>query len=123
MSDSSALYLDLLKLCLTNFINGASEQKPVLARRRLKRRIVSALAARGIQMVRPTPFDPALRAEGRDWPPNADSMIGLKRLDNLQFCVEDVLARKVPGDLIETGVWRGGATILMRAVLKAHGVS
>jgi O-methyltransferase len=28
----------------------------------------------------------------------------------------------VPGDLIETGVWRGGSTILMRAVLEAYGV-
>jgi O-methyltransferase len=27
----------------------------------------------------------------------------------------------VPGDLIETGVWRGGAVILMRAVLEAYG--
>jgi hypothetical protein len=50
-------------------------------------------------------------------------MIGLKRLDNLQFCVEDALARGVPGDLMETGVWRGGAAILMRAVLAAHGVA
>src|SRR5947209_863300 len=45
------------------------------------------------------------------------------RLSNLQFCVEDVLKNGVPGDLIETGVWRGGASILMRAVLKAHGVT
>jgi O-methyltransferase len=27
----------------------------------------------------------------------------------------------VPGDLIETGVWRGGATIFMRGILKAYG--
>ncbi len=132
MSNSTTLYLDLLKLCLTNFLNGATEQTPVHARTRLKQKIVNAFAARGIQMVRPSPFDPALRAEGRDealpdgsryWPPYAESMIGLKRLDNLQFCIEDALTQKIPGDLIETGVWRGGATIFMRAVLKAHGVS
>jgi hypothetical protein len=29
----------------------------------------------------------------------------------------------VPGDLIETGVWRGGATIFMRALLKLEGVT
>ena len=29
----------------------------------------------------------------------------------------------MPGDLIETGVWRGGATIFMRAMLKARGVT
>ncbi len=50
-------------------------------------------------------------------------MIGLKRLDNLQFCVDDVLTNAIPGDLIETGVWQGGATIFMRAILKAHGVT
>src|SRR5207247_7268875 len=53
----------------------------------------------------------------------AHAMIGLKRLDNLEFCIEQVIAKGVPGDLIETGVWRGGATIFMRAVLKAYGVT
>ena len=51
------------------------------------------------------------------------TMIGLERLDNLRFCVEDVLKKGVPGDLIETGVWRGGAVIFMRALLKAHDVT
>ena len=50
-------------------------------------------------------------------------MLPLARLDNLQFCIDDVLANDVPGDLIETGVWRGGATIFMRAMLKARGVT
>ncbi len=59
--------------------------------------------------------------EGTDWPEFAETMIGLKRLDNLHQCVRDVLERKVPGDLIETGVWRGGATIFMRAALEAYG--
>jgi hypothetical protein len=59
MSDSTAtaLYLDLLKLCLTNFINGAAEQKPLQSQQRLKQKIVNAFAARGIQMVRPAPFE------------------------------------------------------------------
>jgi O-methyltransferase len=42
-------------------------------------------------------------------------------MENIQHCVETVLRDDVPGDLIETGVWRGGATIFMRGVLKAHG--
>jgi hypothetical protein len=49
----------------------------------------------------------------------AVSMLPLGRLDQLQDCIVDVVAQGVPGDLIETGVWRGGATIFMRAVLKA----
>jgi hypothetical protein len=48
-------------------------------------------------------------------------MIGRKRLSHLQRCIEEVLREHIPGDLIECGVWRGGATIFMRAVLKAYG--
>lgn len=51
-----------------------------------------------------------------------DTTIGLKRLDNLQFCIERVVNDVVEGDLIETGVWRGGATIFKRAVLTALGI-
>jgi len=53
----------------------------------------------------------------------AVSMMPIARFDNLRSCIEDVIARGVPGALIETGVWRGGATIFMRAVLCAHGVT
>jgi hypothetical protein len=55
------------------------------------------------------------------WPVRAHTMIGLKRLDNIQLCVETAIRDGIPGDLIETGVWRGGACIFMRAVLKAYG--
>ena len=68
-------------------------------------------------------FDVPVRVEGRDWPARAHTMIGLKRLANVRECVERVLADNVPGDLIETGVWRGGTTIFMRAILKVHGVT
>src|ERR1017187_1152000 len=60
-------------------------------------------------------------ANGTFWPARAHTMIGHKRLNNLQTCVESVLRHSVPGDLIETGVWRGGACIFMRAILKAYG--
>jgi hypothetical protein len=51
------------------------------------------------------------------------TMIGRRRMDNIEACVERILADGVPGDLIETGVWRGGATIFMRGLLAAHGVT
>ena len=101
MSQSTSLYLDLMKACLTNTIYG---DENILGGGR-------------------KPFDEGIRAEGRDWPACGHTMVGRKRLDNVQFCVEDALARGVPGDLMETGVWRGGVVILMRAILKAHGVT
>ncbi len=58
-----------------------------------------------------------------EWRQPAHTMAGLKRLDNVQACLEQVLADDVPGDLIETGVWRGGVPIFMRAMLAAHGVT
>src|SRR5450755_338933 len=69
------------------------------------------------------PFDRKTREIGMDWPARAHSMIGKKRMLQLQRAAEFVLERGIPGDFIETGVWRGGACILLRAVLKAHGVT
>lgn len=80
-----------------------------------------ALALGGLQLVKKKVVSPQQREEGSIWPGYADTMIGLKRLDNVQSCVESVLRDNVRGDLIETGVWRGGACILMRAILAAHG--
>lgn len=51
------------------------------------------------------------------------TMIGLARLRNITECVEDTIKNNIPGDLIETGVWRGGATILMKSILDKHKVS
>ena len=67
-------------------------------------------------------FDRAQRTEGKDWPSRALSMIGARRMLQLQRAAEFVIERGVPGDFVETGVWRGGACILMRAVLAAYGV-
>lgn len=58
-----------------------------------------------------------VRLNGYDWPSRAKTMIGLKRLDNIEDCIEKILEDNIEGDFIETGVWRGGATILMKAIL------
>lgn len=63
------------------------------------------------------------RLNGYDWPANADTMIGLNRLNNIELCIYNILKDNIEGDFIETGVWRGGATIFMRAVLKESGIS
>ncbi len=121
-----ALYLDLLKKCLTRYIFGdayVAVEPSTRFRRALYEGVRKVLAARKLALARPVPFDPKVRAEGHDTPGNAETMIGLRRLDNLEYCITDVLRRNVPGDLIETGAWRGGATIFMRAVLKAYAVT
>ena len=61
------------------------------------------------------------REQGLDWPPDAETMVGIKRLENVQACIADVVRDGVPGDLIEAGTWRGGCAIFMRAALAAFG--
>lgn len=56
-------------------------------------------------------------------PEHAETMLGMNRVENIQFCLEDALAAGVPGDFVETGVWRGGACVFARAILRVHGVT
>ncbi len=65
------------------------------------------------------PFDAALRDKGLDWPLTAFSMIGRQRMQNVRDLVVDCIRRGIPGDLVETGVWRGGSCIFMRGILRA----
>lgn len=83
--------------------------------------ITSFFDRRGIELVHRVRFDPEKRLLGRDWPLQADTMIGVKRMENICNCVKEVVEAQIPGDLVETGVWRGGASILMRAALEAYG--
>lgn len=114
-------YLDLLRGCLTRELFIDQEWWDV----RLddveggREAVAPMLSANGWRLVRRG--GAGERAEGRDWPPTAETMIGTARLDNLTRCCISALQHEVPGDFVETGVWRGGATILMRGVLEALG--
>jgi len=63
----------------------------------------------------------SLREHGQDWPTVAVTMAGLKRLDSLRECVDTVVSDAIPGDIIETGVWRGGSMIYARMLLDVLG--
>ncbi len=54
---------------------------------------------------------------------NADmlTMIGYKRLSNIEDLIKDIVLNNIEGDVIETGVWRGGACIFMRKLLNELG--
>lgn len=73
--------------------------------------------------------------DGSSWPPEfkmvsssestiekcqAPTMVGMRRIDNVQFVLEDIIQRGIKGDFIETGVWKGGVGIFARAVLTAY---
>lgn len=61
------------------------------------------------------------RIDGLDWPLTAETMVSHKRLDNLRELIQQIVNEQIEGDFIETGVWRGGASIFMKAVLYTLG--
>ena len=118
------MYLDLLKRCLTRELFpdtlhpvGRGRSMVDMVYRPVRR----LLARRRLELVRRLPYDASARADGRDRPEDAETMVGLRRLDNLERCILQVVRDGVAGDLIETGVWRGGSTIFMKGVLVAYG--
>ena len=62
--------------------------------------------------------------DGSQWPPagtgQAITMTGIRRIDNLQFILEDIIERELDGDFIELGVWKGGLCILATSIFHAY---
>lgn len=102
-------YLDLLKLSLCDLAGAGTRTVSWTGDRRVFSRELT-----GADQLE-------WRIAGRDWPLNALTMVGLRRLDDLQACIESVVGDGVDGDVIEAGTWRGGASILIRATLDALG--
>lgn len=103
MTDPAQLYLRLLKKTLVNMIY-LEHEPPIHGEVSLEKREY-------------------VRTRGGDWPWFGHTMIGLERLDNIHRCMEVALAEDIPGDFMECGVWRGGAVIFMRGVLRAAGIT
>jgi len=123
-------YLDLMKGILTRAIvaTGIERQtvRPWGPKSKLVHKFNSFAARWGFEVVRLAPtvrehyVEPVHESDHRV--EGAETMLGTAQLDRMQRCIEDVLENNVPGDLLEAGVWRGGMTIFMRAVLAAHQV-
>jgi hypothetical protein len=95
-----SLYLDLLKKCLARTL------------------FPDANYNMDMQIV---PYDPEARRLGHLWPTEALTLVGVERLNLVEKACLDVVANNIPGDFVECGVWRGGCSILMRAVLAETG--
>ncbi len=123
-NDQPSLYLDLLKRLLTRTLF-PEELLPVEPQTRFRKfasaPLRSAASILGVELVRRVPVQPGQREEGGEWPRTAETMIGIRRLDNIQEAIKTVIAETIPGDWLETGVWRGGASIFARACLAAYG--
>lgn len=100
------LKMEVLKRALIGSLN--EEQKEMFVSDKLSDDEIIKLSTEQI---------PENRLYGKDWPTNAETMIGYSRLSNLQDCLLDVIKNNIEGDVIETGVWKGGSCILMKRII------
>lgn len=124
-----ARYLELLKRALTNLIypehelrirhllHADHQEQDRLDRDRLLRDIRYRSADAFETLVRAKQVGAILHREVTRY---SHTAIGMKRLNNLQACAEQVFAEAIPGDFMEAGVCQGGATIFMRALQVAY---
>jgi O-methyltransferase len=97
MTDIPGMYIDLLKKCLLDDIY------------KVQKNLANNSLATDNDI-----------ENGTHWPERAHTMIGRKRMNNIKFCIDEVLKNNIEGDIIETGVWRGGACIFIKGILKAY---
>lgn len=62
------------------------------------------------------------RRYGLDWPTDAETMVGERRLQNVFQLCQDTIMYNVPGDFMECGIWKGGCIIAMGAVIQKLGM-
>lgn len=98
---SKDLYLGLMKKCINNYLYLGGE--------------------RGFDSY--SPVDDG-RYQNYKWTiprySQPHSLLFGSQLDLLEKIIIEIDRECIPGDFIETGVWRGGAVIFMRAVLEAY---
>ena len=128
MTSVADRYIELVKRAVNGELQGAQTLlEPVQPSGWFRRTVANLLRSQGVLPMRPATIAESTYATGVGWPSSrayhGESMIGRARLDNVIQAVDSALSEGIPGDVIETGAWRGGATILMRAVLAARDIN
>ncbi len=127
-SSLDQLYLDLLKRMLTRALvaknierHSINSGRPVFAIvNKLIKMILAPLNLELVKLVQSGVEDYTESTHSANTRNNeAETMLGIKQLDQMQAAVTDVVNNNIPGDVLEAGVWRGGMTIFMRGVLRA----
>ena len=115
-------YVELLMHCVTRTGFGEVPREVAVSddvEPELRDRLQEYLENHEVMLVSRRTVDPAVRDIGGDWPSEAETMIGMQRLRQFGLAVGQAVAESVEGDVLEAGVWRGGACILARGALEA----
>jgi len=129
---TSTLYLDLLKKAILGELYVENELRLLYLRDCLKGTQAFDMATYlDIRRRREAAFEEYVtgRAVGINYKRSLENlgfqhtMIGRKRLENIDYCLDVILRDRITGDAIECGVWRGGAALYMRGFFAAHCVT
>lgn len=101
-------YLEVLKRALVGSLDDGTKSQFI--NNSLSESEIANLAIQKIPSGRYYGFDMS--------PANGETMIGYLRLTNIESCINEIIKNNIEGDFIETGVWKGGACIYMKAVSK-----
>ncbi|MEJ2619793.1 MAG: TylF/MycF/NovP-related O-methyltransferase [Candidatus Thiodiazotropha sp.] len=126
-SGPDQLYLDLLKRALTRTLvaknierHSLNPKRPIFAvTNKVIKNILTPLKLELVKNIESSEHDyieSTHSANTRN--EEAETMLGIKQLDQMQAAITDVVNNNIPGDALEAGVWRGGMTIFMRGVLR-----
>src|SRR3990167_7150846 len=105
MTSTEKLYIDLLKKNLTDLLNeGSNHYAPFSPRSKnpFKRMVlnfmINTFEKKKIKVVQDVPFNLEQRNVGIGWPANGYTMTGMERLNNVEFCINEVLKNNIPGE-------------------------
>ena len=127
MTTTEQHYIELLKETLIDKDNAIRYQltpyppgKGFFLKRMVINSLINYFSKKGLTITGINNDGLKQREVGLGWPINGYTMIGIKRLNNIQFCIEQIIKNNVKGDFIETGVWRGGACIFAKALFNIY---
>jgi O-methyltransferase len=135
--DPSDRYLDLLKRSLTRFGLEKPSLQPIAGRKMTATSLHSRVSIkgqalfgldqivsrRGYRVGRVTEENLEARFNGADWPTQAETMVGWRRIDQVHRALDAIRREGLSGDLLEAGIWRGGVVIFMAAYVGVFGMT
>lgn len=98
------LYVETLLRFVTGLVYGPEE--------------VSAVPILGTSVVNGAPVDDEQKFEGLVWTGYGTTMVGVHRLRNIYNLLSTIFAEDVHGGFLEAGVWRGGASVFARGIMR-----
>jgi O-methyltransferase len=120
-------YIDLLKSALMGCLEntcynevGAGKKSGI---KKAFQTILKFLIPKNTKLIRLSQGSKEERQMRSDSTFNAYTLVGYKRLQFLEESVKEIAHKKIDGDILEAGLWRGGASIFIKKMMDIVGLN